>query len=102
MNNGDRAWFVDRGIDEVLHGTVVASGPDMLVIDVDGPWSNVVCGMRMAPRSDARPGMAPPMGGESFAAYFYRCLAIVDRDRKVAALKRDAERLGLKVTEGEP
>jgi len=97
IRNGDRAWFVSPG-DDVLHGTVVAEGPKMLVIDVDGPWSNVPGGPRTVERRRCVPGNAPGMNrGETFGEHVYRCRSIIERPEKIAALKAQAEELGLRV-----
>lgn len=95
---GSRAWFVDKGNDEVLHGSVVAYGPDLLVVDVDGPWTNIVGGPRIVRRDVAKPGRAPTMKAESFNDYYCRCLAIVEHEKRVTKVQREAEALGLKVS----
>jgi hypothetical protein len=98
---GERAWFVtkDGWESAVYHGEVIAAGPAVLVIDVDGPWSNIVGGPRIVKRPRARPGRAPRMrAGISFLDYLIECTAIVEHDQRVAELERQAQRLGLTVS----
>jgi hypothetical protein len=99
---GDRVWFVeaDDQCDSVYEGRVEAAGPDKILVAVDGPWTNVVHGTRTVRVKMAQHGRAPSMAPrESFMDYGIRCRAIVDRDDDVEKLRKEAARLGLKVSE---
>ncbi len=99
---GDRAWFV-RNEDSgylVCHGRVVATGPDVVVVYVDGPWSNIVHQMRIVKRCDCASGNAPIMEQETFAEYGQRCFDIIDRPNQIARLETEAKRLDVELARG--
>lgn len=95
---GTRVWFTvpDSGYRTVYCGKVVSVG-EVLVVAVDGPWSNIEPRRMIVDAAQCAPGEPPRMGQETFGDYGWRCFNIIDRPNQIAKIQKEAKRLGLTV-----
>lgn len=92
---GQLVWTVQHMT--VMHGRVVAVGPEFCSVRLDGPWTNLSYDVETVPTRQLRNGPAPGMQPqESFLDHRYRCEAILSREDDIAKVRAEAARLGLR------
>lgn len=80
---GSRAWTVTGdGFDMMVHdGEVVAVGPHVVVLSVDGPWANSPRSLWIVARIQLAEGHSPRIEtGETFLDHAIRCDRVLQKE----------------------